>query len=163
MSTPVWTWLPGSSEPVLAAHVALETTGGRFTYDAAYRQMPNARPLDPMRLRITASAAPMRIPGDAGLPGVILDAMPAGYGRDRLQARFDRELTPLELLEHGAGDAVGAIAVCRNIEAKMTWRPHRLSDLIDQLESLDDDTPSSRAIRRMGEDDGTAREGIAPK
>src|SRR5690606_20602272 len=117
-------------------------TGGRFTYDTAYRQMPNARPLDPMRLRITASAAPMRIPGDAGLPGVILDAMPAGYGRDRLQARFDRELTPLELLEHGAGDAVGAIAVCHNIEAKMAWRPHRLSDLIDQLESLDDDTPS---------------------
>lgn len=163
MSTPVWTWLPGSKEPILAAHVSLETTGGRFTYDAAYRQIPNARPLDPMRLRITASAAPMRMPGDSGLPGVILDAMPAGYGRDRLQARFDRELTPLELLEHGAGDAVGAIAVCHNIEAKMAWRPHRLSDLIDQLESLDDDTPSSRAIRRMNEDDGTSAGGDRPK
>ena len=163
MSTPVWTWLPGASAPVLAAHVEVDHAGGRFAYDASYRQQATARALDPMRLRFSSSKGPVRILGDTGLPGVILDAMPAGYGRDRLQARHQRELTPLELLEHGAGDAVGAIAVCHDIETKMAWRPHRLSDLTAQLELLDEDTPSSRAIRRMNEDDGTSAGGDRPK
>ena len=38
MNTPVWTWLPGATEPVLAAHVEVDHAGGRFAYDAAYRQ-----------------------------------------------------------------------------------------------------------------------------
>ena len=45
----------------------------------------------------------------------------------------------------------------------MAWRPHHLSDLTAQVELLDDDTPSSRAIRRMNDDDGTSAGGERPK
>lgn len=163
MSTPVWTWLPGSTDPVLAGHVSLDAAGGKFSYEPFYRQLTGARPLDPMVLRFSSSPSPMRIPGIPGLPGVMLDAMPDGYGEERLKAKHGRELSPLELLELGAGDAAGAIAVCEDIEAKMAWQPHRLADLTAQLELLDDEAPSSRAIRRMDEDEGTSAGGERPK
>lgn len=147
----------------MAGQVAVDATGGRFRYEPSYRQALGARPLDPMSLRFTSSPSPVRIQGAPGLPGVLLDAMPAGYGEDRLKAKHDRELSPLELLELGPDDAAGAIAVCKNIEAKMAWRPHSLTELTAQLEQLDDEAPSSRAIRRMNEDDGTSAGGERPK
>lgn len=161
MSTPVWTWLPGATEPVLAAELAVGQGSSVWRYLAAYREAAQARALDPMRLRLKPGA--MRFAGEPGLPGVVVDAMPAGYGYDRLQARFGRELTPLECLEHGPGDAVGAIEVCQRIEAKLAWRPHRLEALVEQLGLLDHDLPSSRAIRRLDADDGTSAGGDRPK
>jgi serine/threonine-protein kinase HipA len=167
MSTPVWTWLPGSPEPVLAGHVEAAAAGlgrGKFWYEPSYANLARARPLDPVRLRLSASPKVMPILGQAtGLPGVLIDAMPSGYGQDRLNARHGRDLSPLELLELGPGDAVGAIAVCHNIDAKMAWRPHSLAELMAQIERLDDDAPSSRAIRSMDLDDGTSAGGERPK
>jgi serine/threonine-protein kinase HipA len=58
---------------------------------------------------------------------------------------------------------VGAIEVCMDIETKLRWTPHTLHELIEQVQRLDDDTPSSRAIRRMNEDDGTSAGGERPK
>jgi serine/threonine-protein kinase HipA len=162
-TTPVWTWLPGQSEPVLAAHVEVDASGGYFKYEAAYHQMSGSRALDPISLRFGSGSRSIRLQGKKGLPGVVLDAMPEGYGRDQLQAKHQHELSPLDLLEVGPGDAVGAIAVCHNIQAKMDWRAHRLSDLTDQLALLDDDAPSSKAIRRMNDDGGTSAGGERPK
>lgn len=119
MSTPVWTWPAGSAEPVLAAHLETNPGGGRFRYESAYRQMPGARALDPMHLRFTASGSPLPTQTSSGLPGVIVDAMPSGYGEDRLKARHGRDLSALELLELGPDDAAGAISVCQDIGAKM--------------------------------------------
>jgi len=163
MSTPVWTWLPGSNEPVLAAHIDVDAGGGRFVYEDNYKKMQDPRALDPMHLRLGRGASAIKLPGEHALPGVIQDAMPDGYGRDRLQARHTRELGPLELLALGPPDGVGAIEVCMDIETKLRWTPHTLHELIEQVQRLDDDTPSSRAIRRMNEDDGTSAGGERPK
>ena len=163
MTSPVWTWLPGSNEPVLAAHIDVEAGAGRFVYEASYPSSPGARPLDPMHLRLGRGAAVIKLLGEHALPGVIQDAMPDGYGRDRLQARHARELGPMELLALGPPDGVGAIEVCSDIEAKLRWRPHTLHELIEQVQLLDEDAPSSRAIRRMNDDDGTSAGGERPK
>ena len=163
MSTPVWTWLPGSSEPVLAAQIDVDAGGGRFVYEADYKKMPGARALDPLHLRLGRGAAAIKLPGEHALPGVIQDAMPDGYGRDRLQARHALELGPLELLSLGPPDGVGAIEVCRDIETKLRWTPHTLQALIEQVQGLDEDAPSSRAIRRMNDDGGTSAGGERPK
>ena len=138
MTSPVWTWLPGSNEPVMAAHIDVEAGAGRFVYEASYPSAPGARPLDPMHLRLGRGAAVIKLLGEHALPGVIQDSMPDGYGRDRLQARHARELGPMELLALGPPDGVGAIEVCSDIEAKLRWRPHTLHELIEQVQLLDE-------------------------
>lgn len=161
MSTPVWTWLPGSTEPIRAADLEVDSSGSKFTYTTSYLELSGALALDPMRLRL--AARPVSVVGDPGLPGVIQDAMPAGYGSDRLRDKHGADLTALDLLELGPGDSVGAIAVCQDIEAKMAWRPHSLDDLAAQVSMLGDDEPSSRAIRRMNDEEGTSAGGDRPK
>ena len=161
MSTPVWAWLHGSTEPVHAADIDHVSSGSRFSYRVSYLEADGACALDPRHLRL--SARPASFSGDPGLPGVIEDVMPAGYGSDRLRSRYGADLTAMELLELAPGDAVGAIAVCHDIEAKLSWKPHSLDELKAQMDLLEDDEPSSRAIRRMNEDDGTSAGGDRPK
>ena len=162
MTTPVWTWLPGACAPVLAATLELGNGQGRLRYEPAYVEMA-ARPLDPVALRFSRKAAGISIAKNGGLPGVIMDAMPAGYGADRLHARHERELSPLELLELGPPDAVGAIEVCQDIERKLTWRPPLLDELRQHIGELEDSAPSSRAVRRLLDDGMTSAGGERPK
>ena len=163
MTTPVWTWLPGSTEPVLAAHLDIDKGQGRFCYEPTHMDTPNARALDPVHLRFSRKASGIPVLKDGGLPGVVGDAMPAGYGADRLHARHDRQLSPLELLALGPPDSVGAIEVCPDIDRKLAWQPHTLDELRTHLQELEDTTPASRAIRRMQDDDTTSAGGERPK
>lgn len=163
MTTPVWTWLPGAASPTLAATLALEAGRGTLRYEPAYLGMPRARALDPVALRLSRKAAGIAIVGDGGLPGVILDAMPAGYGADRLHARHARELGALELLELGPPDGAGAIEVCRDIERKLAWRPSSLDELVGRIVELEASAPSSRAVRRLLDDGMTSAGGERPK
>lgn len=163
MTTPIWTWLPGSTEPVLAAHLDISAGQGRFRYEHTYIDTPNARALDPVQLRFSRKSSGMAVLKDSGLPGVVGDAMPAGYGADRLHARHDRKLTPLELLELGPPDGVGAIEVCHDINRKLAWQPHTLDELRTHIQELEDTAPASRAIRRMQDDDTTSAGGERPK
>lgn len=163
MTTPVWTWLPGACVPVLAATLELGNGQGRLRYEAAYMAMAAARPLDPVALRFSRKAAGISIAKNGGLPGVIVDAMPAGYGADRLHARHERDLSPLELLELGPPDAVGAIEVCQDIERKLAWRPPSLEELRQHIGELEDAAPSSRAVRRLLDDGMTSAGGERPK
>jgi serine/threonine-protein kinase HipA len=163
MTTPVWTWLPGSTEPVLAAHLDIGAGQGRFCYEPAHIDTPNARALDPVQLRFSRKSSGIAVLKDGGLPGVVGDAMPAGYGADRLHARHDRKLTSLELLELGPPDGVGAIEVCHDINRKLAWQPHTLDELRTHIQELEDTAPASRAIRRMQDDDTTSAGGERPK
>ena len=160
MTTPVWTWLPGATAPIQAATLALEAGRGTLRYESAYLGMPQARALDPVALRLSRKAAGIAIVGDGGLPGVILDAMPAGYGADRLHAR---ELGALELLALGPPDGAGAIEVCRDIERKLAWRANSLDELVGRIAELEASAPSSRAIRRLLDDGMTSAGGERPK
>lgn len=163
MKTPVWTWLPGAADPVLAAQLDLESGQGRLSYETAYMEAAHARALDPMQLRFSRKSSGIPILKDGGLPGVLQDAMPAGYGADRLKARHQRDLSALELMELGPPDGVGAIEVCQDIGRKLAWRPHTLDELVDHIQELEDSAPASRAIRRLLDDATTSAGGERPK
>lgn len=161
-TVPVWTWLPGSDTPVHAADLAIERAA-RFSYRPEYLDRAEALPLDPVALRLVRSARGIAVGAADGLPGVLRDAKPAGYGADRLIAHAGRELSPLELLERGVPDGVGAVEVCTNIERKIDWKPKGLEELRPFAEALDAATPASRALRRLHEDLDTSAGGERPK
>ncbi len=166
-AVPVWVWLPGTVEPVQAATLQPEADGYRFSYLTRYAggakapRPPQSVPLDPVALRFKTSGAATK------LPGVIHDAKPAGYGQDRLNdrlnPRYQRDLTELELLEEGPADGVGAIEVCRHIDRKLAWRASPIAGLDEELERLEDGAPASRAMRRANGDVGTSAGGERPK
>ena len=162
-AVPVWVWLPGSAEPVLAGELAGGGPGARFTYLPDYLGRADALALDPVELRLTRKKRGTVVVASDGLPGVIRDAKPAGYGADRLDAQAGRALTALELLERGVPDGVGAVEVCHDIEAKLAWQPKALDQLQSLAQELDAAAPASRALRRLDEDLDTSAGGERPK
>ncbi|WP_066731381.1 type II toxin-antitoxin system HipA family toxin [Cupriavidus sp. D384] len=161
-TVPVWAWLPGHDSPSHIAELAVERTA-RFNYRKEYLDHPEAIPLDPVQLRLVRSARGIAVSAADGLPGVIRDAKPAGYGADRLNAHAGTDLSPLELLERGVPDGVGALEVCSDIERKLAWIPKELDDLKPLAEALDDIAPASRALRRLNDDLDTSAGGERPK
>ncbi len=164
-TTPVWAWLPGMAEPIEAARLDVEAGRYRFRYGAAYKQAGRdggSVALDPFQLRLNKQ----ELRTDT-LPGVLMDARPAGYGQDRLnaqwQASYQRDLNDIELLELGPADGVGAIEVCRDIDRKRSWVAPDIDGLQHELERLEDDAPPSRAMRRANGDVGTSAGGERPK
>jgi serine/threonine-protein kinase HipA len=164
-STPVWVWLPGASSPVQAADLIVAPEGNFWGYLETYEALDGALPLDPLSLRLgrRGHAGRIALRSYDGLPGVVRDAMPSGYGADRLHAEAGRTLSELELLDLGVPDSVGALEVTGNIERKLAWRPHGLDRLEDALRDLDENEPSSRAIRRLNDDGSTSAGGERPK
>ena len=161
-AVPVWVWPPGATEPVQAAD--LEPQGEerfRFAYRASYTDAPRPVPLDPVSLRLKKGQVFGR------LPGVIMDAKPAGYGQDRLNAalngKYKRDLTDLELMEEGPGDTVGAIETCFNIDKKIRWKANPIEALCIEVQKLEAGAPPSRAMRRANGDVGTSAGGERPK
>ncbi|MCD2514369.1 type II toxin-antitoxin system HipA family toxin [Comamonas endophytica] len=162
-STPVWAWLPGATEPVRAAALSSDGRRYRFQYDPAYLAQAVGTPaLDPVELRLKPAVLTTQ-----ELPGVLLDAKPAGYGQDRLNAqlhdRYQRDLTELELLEAGPADGVSAIEVCHDIDRKLRWSPPSIEGLQHELERLEEGAPGSRAMRRANGDAATSAGGERPK
>lgn len=160
--TPVWVWLPGQNEPTRAGEL-VNGSSSRFIYQPDYTKTAGALALDPVELRISRSAKGTAILGSDGLPGVVRDAKPAGYGEDRLQAMHGGKLDALQLLELGVPDGVGAIEACNDIERKLQWRPKSLADLRQLTEDLEAQEPSSRALRRLNRDLDTSAGGERPK
>lgn len=162
-AVPVWVWLPGSKMPVLAAELECDDQQPSFSF--RYRESflpPNETvAIDPIQLRLRKGT--ISIPKSNGLPFVVMDAKPAGYGQDRLIANAGRDLSAVELLELGPSDSVGAIEVCNNIDRKLAWLPKPFSQLAVELERLEENAPSSRAIRRVNGDVGTSAGGERPK
>lgn len=161
-TVPVWVWLPGGDAPTHAADLTVERAA-RFHYRPDYLNRAGALALDPAELRMVRSARGIAISAADGLPGVIRDAKPAGYGADRLIAHAGADLSSVELLERGVPDGVGAIEVCTDIDRKLAWRPKDLNDLKLLAEELDAAAPASRALRKLNEDLDTSAGGERPK
>lgn len=162
-TVPIWVWPPGQDAPLHAADLTVDRASSRFAYCADYLDRAEARPLDPLELRPVRSARGIAIRGADGLPGVIRDAKPAGYGADRLAAQAGTPLSALQLLELGVPDGVGAVEACIDIERKLAWRPKGLDELRPLAEELDAAAPSSRALRQLNEDLATSAGGERPK
>lgn len=163
IEVPVWVWLAGQTEPVHAANLTEDQGRYHFKYLEAYKATAACLALDPVNLRLKDG----RGFNTDRLPGVIMDAKPAGYGQDRLNAHLSkqlgRDLTDLELLEHGPADGVGAIEVCFDIERKLQWQAKHIDQLMHELAKLEEDAPASRAIRKVNGDLGTSAGGERPK
>jgi serine/threonine-protein kinase HipA len=160
--TPIWVWLPGRNEPHKAGEL-VHGTSARFICSPDYAKTSGAIALDPVELRLSRSSRGTAILGLDGLPGVVRDAKPAGYGEDRLKAIHGENLDALQLLELGVPDGVGAIDACHDIERKLQWRPKRLEDLRQLTEELEAHEPASRALRRLNADLDTSAGGERPK
>ena len=160
--TPIWVWLPGRDEPTRAGEL-VNGNSSRFIYRPDYLLTEGALALDPVELRITRSSRGSAVLGWDGLPGVVRDAKPAGYGEDRLQAIHGDRLDALQLLELGVPDGVGAVEACHDIERKLQWRPKGLSDLRQLTDDLEAHEPSSRALRQLNDDLNTSAGGERPK
>lgn len=160
--TPIWVWLPGRDEPTRAGDL-VNGNSTRFIYRPDYAKTAGALALDPVELRVSRSSKGTAILGSDGLPGVVRDAKPAGYGEDRLKAIHGDNLDALQLLELGVPDGVGAIEACNDIERKLQWRPKGLGDLQQFTEDLETHEPSSRALRRLNDELDTSAGGERPK
>lgn len=153
---PLWVWLPDQSEPTLAGTLTHSPSGYSLAYERDF--IHKGISIDPVAARL--GPRPISSPH---LPGVIADAKPSGYGQDRINAKHGRELSEMELLEAGAGDGVGAIAVCEDIGRKQSGSTPKLHDLVAAVASLDEHAPASRAIRAVNSDLETSAGGERPK
>ncbi|MFT7724392.1 MAG: HipA domain-containing protein [Roseateles sp.] len=162
-STPVWFWLPGQDAPTLIAELRQEGGAKRWLYQNDYLDNPGWLAPDPVQLGKANRTKGVLVLDADGLPGVLRDAAPAGYGADRLDAQAGRELSPLERLERGPADGVGALEACMGIERKLGWRPHAFSELEGLARALDEEAPSSRAIRQLRDGNETSAGGERPK
>lgn len=160
---PVWVWLGGQIEPVHAADLTEDQGKYRLKYLDDFKANKASLALDPVNLRLKDGRG---FNADR-LPGVIMDAKPAGYGQDRLSAHLSqklrRALTDLDLLEHGPADGVGAIEVCFDIHRKLQWRAKPIEQLMNELAKLEEDAPASRAIRQVNGELVTSAGGERPK
>lgn len=162
MATPVWIWPPDTTEPTLAANLDVDGVVGTWRFEPAFVGSGFTTP-DPVKLSLSRGAKPIRFSGHDGLPGVVRDAMPQGYGADRIVAQAGRSLSPMELLELGLPDSTGALEVCTDLEKKLQWKPGRSEDLEALARELEAEDPPSRAIRRLNGDVGTSQGGEKPK
>lgn len=172
ISTPVWTWLEGATQPVRAGVFELDeqTRQGSFSYDDAYAALPDSLALDPWLLPLPRQHSSLRTPKvfrnslNEGIFGAFLDACPEGFGADILNHRHGEHgagLTKLHLLEFSPGDGVGALEVCNNIDGKISVATHPVEALLDQLAALEHERPSVAVTRLVA--DGTSMGGERPK
>lgn len=160
---PVWVWRHGESQPVACGDYSLDGGMGRFRYRQDYQDSAASVPLDPVALPFTRSQAAAVSQRLEGLFGVMRDACPEGWALDLLQQEMGRALTPFERLEHAAGDAVGAIAVGTDIQAKADYQAQDSSEYLDRLSSLDDEMSDTRAAQALANADGSSLGGERPK
>lgn len=140
----------------MAGTLTIDGQGYSLTYEPQFIKAGVA--IDPVALKL--GTRPIK---SSSLPGVIADAKPSGYGQDRLNAKYGLNLSPMELLESGAGDGVGAIAVCEDVLCKQARSTPTLEDLKRALERLHEGSSDTSIIREMGDGLDTSVGGDAPK
>ena len=165
-SKPVWVWLPGASEPVLAGEYHLSDAGGRalgsFRYDTSYTQLAQAFPLDQGQLARYKTIA--RTTDYQGLHDIFRDVKPEGFGLDMLQRRRSVvSLSNLDALEYSPGDSVGAIEVCENVREKVLFKPHSSQAMFDAMDALDPGQSSAHVVNRVEGNISTSLGGERPK
>jgi serine/threonine-protein kinase HipA len=161
---PVWVWLPAQSQPVRCGMFSLVGGVGTFHYDEQYLARPGAVQLDEFSLRFTRSRKGLRETRQGGLFGVFRDASPEGFGLALLeQLRGTTLADPMQRLELSEGDSVGAVEVCDDIDAKLSFHAPTSGQLLDVVASLPPGRASSHAAREVKGMRGTSLGGERPK
>lgn len=161
---PVWVWLPGQHTPVQCGVFSLQQRVGTFRYLPEYLECGDALALDPLNLPLTRRQRGLKETRQGGLFGVIRDASPEGFGLAMLETLRNTSIAdPMQRLELSEGDAVGAIEVCDDIEAKCAFRAPTSEALRAALASLPPERASSTAAREVKGIKGTSLGGERPK
>ena len=161
---PVWVWLPAHSQPVRCGVFSLVGGVGTFRYDEEYLARPDAVQLDEFSLRFTRSRKGLRETRQGGLFGVFRDASPEGFGLALLeQLRGTTLVDPMQRLELSEGASVGAVEVCDDIAAKLSFQAPTSEQLFEVLASLPAERASSHAAREVKGMKGTSLGGERPK
>lgn len=151
-SKAVWTWLPGCSDPVVAGtyvHTSVNRGWlGSFTYSPDYVSTAHATPLDQRQLaRFNGTSRTTEL---AGLFGVFRDARPEGFGLDMLlRERGSESLSDLDALEYSTDDAVGALGVCEDIQAKIAFKPSPSEAMFSIMAELGPGQSSANVATRL--------------
>lgn len=112
----VWTWLPGTSEPVVAGRIDAEGPMHTFTYARSYRQRRDAMSLYEPELPL--APGPLRPVVGLTIAGCLRDAAPDAWGQRVILARFlghltgasdVSELSQLTYLLESGSDRIGAL------------------------------------------------------
>ncbi|NCN98292.1 MAG: type II toxin-antitoxin system HipA family toxin [Rhodoferax sp.] len=164
ITKPVWVWLPDTHAPTACGTFTLQNKIGTFTYLQTYRATAGAVSLDPHNLPLTRATGGRKETRQGGLFGVFRDASPEGFGLGLLERLKNINIAdPMQRLELSEGDAVGAIEVCDDIQAKCAFQPPALDDLVAALASLEPERASSVAAREVKGVKGTSLGGERPK
>lgn len=161
---PVWVWLPEQAQPVRCGTFSLVRGVGTFHYDEAYTARPDALQLDEFSLRFTRAKRGLRETRQGGLFGVFRDASPEGFGLALLeQLRGVTLADPMQRLELSEGDSVGAVEVCDDVAAKLSFEPPPSEQLLEVVGQLPAERASSQAAREVKGMKGTSLGGERPK
>lgn len=165
-SKPVWIWLPGHSQPVQAGTFTLQERAtqpvGAFSYAPDYLERPDKTALDQRQLARFRGTAKATAYG--GLFDIFQDVKPEGFGLDMLYRQQQRtSLAALEALELSPGDAVGALEVCDDIQAKIDFVPHSAPAMFEVMEALAPSQASTHVATTLANLPGTSLGGERPK
>lgn len=157
---PVWVWLPGEIEPVLAGRFQHSPGRGKFTYDPAYQEARHPSLAPDMPVRATA----LRLSEGSGIFPVFQDAGPDAWGRHLLERRLEREVDPFEALILCPVDGVGNLAL-----GELTPERRRVLEIEEFLSILDEIKAQGKAVTDVQEqvldavENGTSLGGTKPK
>lgn len=160
-SAPVWVWLPGEAEPVLAGRFQYIPGRGRFAYDAAYKQAGHP-PLAP-DMPLKPASLPMA--DGSGIFPIFQDAGPDSWGQQLLARRLERDaVDPFEALTLCPVDGVGNLAL-----GELTPERQRILTLEEFLAILEEIKSQGRAVTDIqtqvldAVENGTSLGGARPK
>lgn len=165
-SKPVWIWLPGQPQPVHAGTFTLAGTAaiplGSFVYDEDYARRPDRIALDERQLRGFRGTA--KTTDYQGLFDVLRDARPEGFGLDMLyRSRAVAGMSEMDILEYAAGDSVGAVMVCDDIDAKLAFTPKSSQDMFDVMDDTESAQSGAHIVTRLHDLPSTSLGGERPK
>lgn len=146
----VWTWLPGSSEPVVAGRLESRGPDLTFVYAASYRARAEAISLYTPELPLRSGRI-QPLPGLTA-PGCILDARPDAWGQRVILNRLTGaswqdadtgELDQLTYLLESGSDRVGALDFQLSAEAYVPrgGAPATLDELATSAERVEAGIP----------------------
>jgi serine/threonine-protein kinase HipA len=166
----VWTWLPGSTEPVAAGRLVRSGTRFQFHYGRSYLALPDAIPLYEPELPLRAGLLPL--PAGLTMPSAIRDASPDAWGRrviiNRLTglsgaAAAAAELDELTFMLESGSDRVGALDFQRSpshYEPRLTHAP--LTELLEAADLVEQGVPLTPELGQALQH-GSALGGARPK
>lgn len=166
----VWTWLPGSTEPVAAGRLVRSGTRFQFHYGRSYLALPAAISLYEPELPLRPGLLPL--PAGLAMPSAIRDCSPDAWGRrviiNRLTglsgaAAAAAELDELTFMLESGSDRTGALDFQRSpslYEPRLTHAP--LAELLEAADRVEQGVPLTPELGQALQH-GTALGGARPK